>query len=297
MTKNISNIPKPVQKKKKRTLRKFLLFTVFIVLLWIYNNFTLKTTKQEIYYDNVKNEIKVVTLSDQHAEKYGISNRTIIRSIEKEKPDIVFVLGDMYSNYSVIGDENIEISVELMSDLVADGYPVYFVPGEHDNDKSYLQTLREHEVKVMDYKTETIKVGDTDVQIYGINNVYFTNTFNLNNEFDSPSDDVFSILLAHIPMYDYYKSFGADLVLCGDTHGEVARLPFIGAIYVDNEFFPSITNPDTIIYDKGLFPYDNGNMFITSGIGNYPFPARLCNRPEIASITILPTAIKETTTN
>lgn len=297
MTENISNTPKPVPKKKKKTLRKFLLFIAFIVLIWVYNNFTLKTTKQELYYDNVKNEIKVVALSDQHAEKYGISNKTIIRSIEKEKPDIIFVLGDMYSNHSVIGEENVEISVKLMSDLVTDGYPVYFVPGEHDNDKNYLQTLREQEVKVMDYKTEIIKVGDTDIQIYGINNVRFTNTFNLNNEFDSPSDDVFSILLAHIPMYDYYKNFGADLVLCGDTHGEIARLPLIGPIYVDNEFFPSITNPDNILYDKGLFPYDNGNMFITSGIGNYPFPARLCNRPEIVSITILPNAEKESNTN
>ena len=89
-------------------------------------------------------------------------------------------------------------------------------------------------------------------------------------------------------MYDYYEHFGADLTLCGDTHGEVVRLPLIGPLYVNGWIFPKITSPDNPLYDKGLFPYENGNMYITSGIGNYPFPARFCNRPEIVSITILP---------
>lgn len=284
MVENIDN----TQKKKKKTLRRFLFFLIFIIIIWLYNNFTLKVTRQHLYYDNVQNEVKVIVLSDLHAEKYGIRNKTIINTIEKESPDIICVLGDMYSNYSIIGEENIEISIELMSSLITNGYPVYFVPGEHDNDKDYLQALREHKVRVMDYKTEIISVGDTDIQIYGINNVYFTDTFDLNNEFEPPSDDVFNILLAHIPMYDYYERFGADLTLCGDTHGEVVRLPLIGPVFANDEFFPKITNPNNTLYDKGLFPYDSGNLFITSGIGNYPFPARLCNRPEIVSITISP---------
>lgn len=297
MTENISNTTNPAPKKKKGKLRKLLYFLIFVIIIWVYNNFTLKISRQTLYYDNVKNEIKIVALSDLHAEKYGISNKTIITAIKKENPDIVFALGDMYSNYSVIGEENIEISVELMSTLISDGYPVYFVPGEHDNDKSYLQTLSENNIKVMDYKTDVIRVDDTNIQIYGINNVYFTNTFNLNNEFDSPSDDVFSILLAHIPMYDYYEHFGADLTLCGDTHGEVVRLPLIGPLYVNGWILPKITSPDNPLYDKGLFPYENGNMYITSGIGNYPFPARFCNRPEIVSITILPETKKESSAN
>lgn len=32
----------------------------------------------------------------------------------------------------------------------------------------------------------------------------------------------------------------------------------------------------------------NGFMYITSGIGNSPFPARFNNRPEIAVIDIVP---------
>ncbi|NLP26160.1 MAG: hypothetical protein GX365_02255, partial [Clostridiales bacterium] len=184
MVENTGNTPK----RKNKTFRRFLFFLIFIIIVWVYNNFTLKTTKQHLYYDNVQNEAKIIVLSDLHAEKYGIRNKTIINKIEKENPDIICVLGDMYSNYNIIGEENIEISIELMSSLITNGYPVYFVPGEHDNDKDYLQALREHKVRVMDYKTEIISVGDTDIQIYGINNAYFTDTFDLNNEFEPPSD-------------------------------------------------------------------------------------------------------------
>ena len=65
---------------------------------------------------------------------------------------------------------------------------------------------------------ELIKIKDTEITFYGISNAYFSPTFDLSNEFEL-NKNTYNILLAHIPMYKDYESFGADLTLCGDTHG------------------------------------------------------------------------------
>ena len=58
------------------------------------------------------------------------------------------------------------------------------------------------------------------------------------------------------------------------------------------KWFPELTSCDSV-YDKGWFKYKGGAMFITSGIGDYPYPVRFCNRPEIVplpeAIIFLPT--------
>ena len=97
--------------------------------------------------------------------------------------------------------------------------------------------------------------------------------------------------MAHIPNYDSYAAFGADLTICGDTHGGIIQLPFgRGPAYYSEtgEWFPEIFGSRSDIYDKGMFDYDGGTMFITSGLGAYPLAARFNNRPEIAFIDIVP---------
>ncbi|MGN1480314.1 MAG: metallophosphoesterase, partial [Porcipelethomonas sp.] len=100
--------------------------------------------------------------------------------------------------------------------------------------------------------------------------------------------NTYNILLAHIPMYKEYENFGADLTLCGDTHGGVIQVPFIGPAYYNGKILPELSENKEHVYDKGLFRYSGGYLFITSGIGNYPVPARFNNRPEICEITISP---------
>ena len=69
------------------------------------------------------------------------------------------------------------------------------------------------------------------------------------------------------------------------------QLPFdLGPVYdaSRNHWFPQITSPDETVYDKGIFEYSGGNMFITSGIGASPAPIRFNNRPEVVIMDIEP---------
>jgi predicted MPP superfamily phosphohydrolase len=226
-------------------------------------------------------------ISDLHATEKGVSNETILKKIEKANPAIVFMLGDMYTRDST--QDEINLVTELVSMVTDAGYYVYFVTGEHDTLSSYVESVRLAGAHVMDYKSEKINVNGNNVEVFGIDNVYFSPTFDLDNEF-TLTDGYYSILMAHIPNYEAYSEFGADLTICGDTHGGIARLPFIGLAYYNatSEWFPELHGKRDDIYDKGVFEYDGGEMVITSGIGDYPVPARINNRPEIAVVDIMP---------
>lgn len=272
--------------KAKYRFRRLCFFLIIILLIWWFNNFTLKTTKAEIRSDKISSPVRIAVISDLHAFPLGISNKRIVRRISRAEPDIVAVLGDMYTTGS--SRDRVDIAVDLIRDITDEGYPVYLVTGEHDRDKDYIDAVEEAGADVMNYREEIVELNGNRLQIMGIDNVYYSDTFDLTSEF-TLREDCFSLLLAHIPSKKL-TSFKADLTLCADTHGDMVQLPFdLGPVYSPSYDcpFPQIFLGKEI-YDKGMFPYDGGNMFITSGIGVSPLPIRFNNRPEIVVIDVVP---------
>lgn len=272
------------ENKKNKPKGILVIFLMIVFIVWWLNNYTLKTTDVEIYSKKIKEPVKIAVIGDVHASSFGISNKRIIEKIENGKPDIIVILGDMYTLGS--DDKKKDLALELMYGIREKNERVYFVPGEHDNDAVYKQKLSEHGIKVMDYKNEIINVNGNKLHMIGIDNAYYTETFDLTREF-MIEDDCFNILMAHIPNYEKFSAFGADLTLCADTHGELFQLPFDnGPLYSSSEqtFFPEMNG--SVVYDKGLFPYKGGTMFITSGIGASPYPLRFNNRPEVVMIEL-----------
>lgn len=276
--------------KRKRhkpinNLIKFIYIIILLLFIWWFNNYTLKSTNIELTSKKIINPIKLAVIGDCHATKHGISNKTIIKHINKNEPDAVLIMGDMYSRNS--SEELMQIPIDLTENIISEGYPVYFVTGDHDTNQSYIDAMQQTGAILMNYNSEIISINGNNIQIMGIDNVYYSPTFNLNNEF-SLNDNCYNILMAHIPNYEKFSSFGADLTVCADTHGGMVQLPFLGAMIDSStmKLFPEIYG--NTVYDKGLFDYNNGTMFITSGIGVSPAPVRFNNRPEIAIIEISP---------
>ena len=279
--------PKPSQPQKKSggCLLRVIEILAVLFLIWWADNFLLFSTKEEIKSSKVKNDIKISVISDFHASNsaFAISNERVIHKIKDFSPDVVCVLGDMHSSDAT--DTEKDISMRLMKGLVAEGYKVFFVLGEHDDRSSYyINKMEKNGIDVLDQRSERIKIGETDVTFYGISNAWFSDEFDLRDDFKL-CEDTYNVLLAHIPMFEQYEKFGADLTLCADTHGGIIRLPFLGPAYLDGKVFPKLFS-DGKVYDKGLFKNKHGYTFITSGIGNYPIPARFLNFPEVGEITI-----------
>ena len=245
----IENQEQILRKKSKK--KRFLIFILIILFLWIFNCYTIRINKYEVETSKINGSVRIAVISDLHASSWSISNSRIVSHIKDTEPDIVMILGDMYSRKSQW--EKIQIPIELSTNLVNAGYPVYFVPGEHDTSEEYFSALSDAGVHVMRYKEEIINVKNNNIRILGIDNAYYSSTFDLSNAFDR-TPDTFTVLMAHIPNYKAFSEFGADLTVCGDSHGGIIQLPFgLGPAY-DAEtsmWFPKLRNRNMPVYDKG----------------------------------------------
>lgn len=265
---------------KNNTLVKLTLITLTLCFIWWFNNFTISVHTEIIHDDRIKSEITIVQISDLHGASFGKDNVKLIDEIENQNPDIITVTGDMHTSNDPAGEETARSLLAKLTEIA----PVYYVNGEHDLKKSFWESLSADNVNVLNYKDEIVTVNGTELHLYGITNVYYTPTFNLANKFE-PDSERYSILLAHIQNFDKFAAFGIDLSLCGDSHGGMLRLPFIGAVYTpDGGFFPELSGSCI----KGMYEKNGKRMFITSGLGSYPFPIRFCNRPEIAVLKLTP---------
>lgn len=255
------------------------LVLALIVFIWWFNTYTVKTETIEISDSRIKDEITIVHIADLHGYEFGKDNNSLIDGIAEQTPNFIVATGDMFSNGS---EEGREVALKLMSALTEIA-PVYYVNGEHDNSDSFDFELEQSGVKVLDYEDEVVEIGSTKLHLYGINNVYYTDSFDLANEFIL-DEGAYNILLAHIQNFSKFASFGIDLSLCGDTHGGQVRLPFVGAVYMEDTWFPERDGR----YVDGLYELDGKKLFISSGLGSNPIPARFWNRPEISVIKLVP---------
>ena len=269
---------------KKRFEKALCLISALLIMsliLWYFNNRTIRIETQTIYSDKVVSDVRIAVISDLHGAEFGRDNAVLRGKIEKLSPDMILVLGDMYSRGH---EDDAEKIIELLEDMSKTA-EVFVITGEHDNGEEYRRMLTEsdkiHYLRYSNFETE---VNGNRVCVYGIDNVYISDTFDLNREFSPPDGDKLNLLMAHIPSLKY-DSFGADVVFSGDTHGGVVRLPYIGPLFYDGYFFPKLTLKEVIL-DKGLFDTGSSQLYVTSGLGNYPIEARLFNRPEICLITI-----------
>ena len=270
-----------MKRKKRRRLKRFLFALAAVMLIWWFNNYTLKITEVNIEDEKISNEITLVQLTDLHGASFSKGNKTLIKKVESLSPDIVLITGDMFTHPDEDSTGS-DTALDLMAQL-AKKYKVCYVNGEHDDSEPFFERLRAAGVTVMNYEEQLVTVKDTKLHIYGIDNVYFPSGFDLHNAFE-PDDKNFTVLLSHSQNFKKFAEFGIDLTLCGDTHGGIFRLPFVGAVADDDGFFPDRSGR----YTKGLYNLGDSRMFISSGLGNYPLPVRFFNRPEIAVIKLLP---------
>lgn len=266
----------------KKAIKRIFAFILIVAGIWFFNNYTIKTKHENITCNKITSEIKVTVISDLHGFSFGFKNSELVSKIKNTKPDIIFVLGDMYSTDSETGAKRAINLIEKISEIA----PVYVVTGEHDDDEIYKESINKIDnVYLMNYKQKRINVNGNEICLYGIDNVYFSPTFDLHHAFKNVDENITNILLAHIPNYTAYQDFNADIIFSGDTHGGMIRLPYLGPIYYDGIYFPKFKYWDKIT-DKGLYDFNKTKLFVTSGLGGYPLIMRFNNRPEVCSITI-----------
>lgn len=257
-----------------------------------------QTVNYEIYSQQLEKGFdgyRIVHLSDLHGAVFGSKNKDLIKKIHEIRPHMVAMTGDMadHSDYAMT------VAAGLCGRL-ARRYPVYYVPGNHEQCLKGEQwrilagRLKDLGVTVLENKWCTVSFKGAYLKVYGLvtpmkyykdplrkdyeKNTCFTarDAERLLGKADS---FCYKLLLAHNPLYyPAYRDWGADLTLSGHIHGGIIRVPGMGGLLSpDVTFFPK--------YDGGHFRENGKDLVVSRGLGNH-FLARVRNPEELVVITL-----------
>ena len=248
------------------------------------------------FNDNrIKNNIKLVLLTDLHDKTFGKNNMRLVQYIDGINPDLIVIAGDMYTAFK----DNKAIQAKNLMKILSQKYNIYYANGNHELKtqtradefgpvySEYIDYLNKCNICHLDNKC--IQLDEYNVNIYGLNLPFDyykkfidieLRTEDLEKYLGKASKDKVNILLAHNPEYfKSYVSWGADLVLSGHYHGGLMRLPFLGGVISPRyKLFPE--------YDFGEYEEAGSKMILSCGLGTHTLPIRIFNPGEISVIDI-----------
>lgn len=310
-------------KKSFKVARLFIISLIFAAITLgvavIGCNYIVNRNFKETFYNvsslKINNKIRIIQISDLHRSTYGKDNEKLISRVEKLKPDLILYTGDCLDS----GETSTEEIVDFCSRL-AEVAPSYYIYGNNEVEKYYdtplsqaaldekfgfeddtrdpskllegadpfEESLEAVGVKVLKNETDTIVIGSTKVDVFGVltsNPSSFWSYAGDNfDEYIYFNTNHLKITAIHEPFVfeEYSPDSWGDVLLCGHTHGGTARIPILGPLYV---------------HEGGLFPERNGSfvygrydvagspLIVSSGLDNKNV-LRVNNRPELVIIDV-----------
>lgn len=273
---------------------KYIFYVVFICLL-IYIAFYWQNnilTKRNVIYKNKQipkewNGKKIVHLSDLHNKRFGKNQKRFIEMLKEEQPDLIVYSGDLIWRLG----PDYEPVEEFLSQVTTIA-PMYFVSGNHEHAKQEYpkvkNLLNQYGIINLDntmvYLDKEKKLGlygvadpdffsKEDKKGYAIFEQTLTKLLK-----ENPSEC--SILITHRPeIFDLYVKHNVSLVCSGHAHGGQVRLIFKDGLLAPHQgLFPK--------YTQGPYYKNNTCMNVSRGLGKSRGITRVCNKPEIITITL-----------
>lgn len=239
-------------------------------------------TETEIKIKGLERELTIMHISDVHIGHHRGRNflTKIVEATNKRNPDLVVITGDLVDAEPTLRPG----ALEPLSKIKA---PVYFVEGNHEKylgAERLLSLIGYQNVYIL--RNEIIETHG--IQLIGLNYMRANNErFDMSMADDSVTvksvltelpirSDIPSILISHSPGgFRYVVAAGVDLMLAGHTHG--------GQFY-PMPFFRSLNFPM-----RGLYQYNNTQVFISSGAGtSFMIRVRLGSVNEINFLRLVP---------
>ena len=309
--------------KNTRVIRFFLISLIFVVITFcvavIGFNYIGNRNFKEVFYSvsslKINNKVRVIQISDLHKSSYGNDNSKLIDRVKKLKPDLIIYTGDCLDKL----DDSTTNIVDLCSKL-SNVAPSYYIYGNNEIEKyydiyltqddldakfgfnddnripqkliditdSFEKELENVGVKVLKNEYDTILVGKTKVDVFGVltsnpssfwpyagenfDKFIFSDTGNL------------KITAIHEPFIfeEFSPDSWGDLMLAGHTHGGTVRVPVLGPLYThEGGFFPQ--RDGKFVY--GRYEVAGSPLIVSSGLDNKTF-LRINNEPELIIVDV-----------
>lgn len=278
-------------KKAKKILAVILALAIaFAALCLAAFDTRLKIRKYEIEAEKVEKSIRVALVTDLHSCDYGKNQKKLVKAIEEQNPDVVFLVGDIFDD--VLPDDNAEIFVSQISKK----YPCYYVTGNHEwwsGKDAFLKKmaiLEENGVIILKNEVKTVEINGETIDICGIDDpcaIVLEEGDALEGHTASiekvgEESENYKILLSHRPeRFETYTQYGFDLVVSGHAHGGQWRIPpLVNGVYAPHQgVFPK--------YAGGLYEDNGTTMIVSRGLARETtWVPRIFNRPELVIIDI-----------
>lgn len=272
-------------KKLKKIVFGLVLMAAGLLLVSLILSQKYLSVRHDTYRNaKVTTAIRAVQLTDLHNYQYGRENQRLIDKIRKQKPDVIFMTGDMLNE----DEERTDIVINLVRKASAIA-PVYFSLGNHEvgyekahGSGSLTEELEKAGAVVLEKEYVDTEIAGQEVRIGGAYGYLLKREWEDGSEQrfmeDFVQTDRLKILLSHMPegllLWKSMEHWDVDLVFSGHVHGGQVRLPFVGGLFDPEEgFFPT--------YTRGMFSCGNGTMILSGGLGSSRGIPRVNNLPEI----------------
>lgn len=219
--------------------------------------------------------LRIAQVSDLHNTAHW---ENAIRALERAKPDIIVLTGDLIDSRNT----DVDRALEFVREAAAIA-PCYYVSGNHESrirDWPRLrQGLIDAGVQVLEDEGCTMERDGDSVTLLGLRDPDFGGDPARTLE-KLTAGEGYTILLSHRPeLFELYVRSGVDLAFAGHAHGGQVRIPFVGGLIAPHQgWFPE--------YDSGLYEQGGTAMLVSRGVGNSIIPLRINNRPEIVVAVI-----------
>lgn len=254
-------------------------------------------TSYEYRTKKITQSVKFAVVADLHAHVYGRDNDILIQKIKEQKPDIILVPGDMIVSRYPETYETAYQTFEKLTEIA----PVYFSNGNHESRISKVPVMQTE--AFLEYENRVRKLGvhilnnaseevilhggkfcisglEIPLECYGKGSYEPLPEHFIRDVLGDAKQDAVQILMAHNPMFaKEYAEWGADVSVCGHTHGGLVRIPGIGSVISPQfELFPK--------YDAGEFDFGDRKVYVSKGLGTHTFHIRVFDRAEVLMIRI-----------
>jgi hypothetical protein len=243
-------------------------FTGILSAYSLINSLYLNINEIDIPLSHLKDDMKVVQLSDIHIGSIRNSSylEKIVEKTNKIDPEIIFITGDMVDGSARLHTNTFNAINKLKA-------PVFFITGNHETYEGLDEVFR------VLRNTHMMVLRDEMVECNGIQVIGVEYSFELNhmeNVLSSLKIDMEkpSIMLYHLPReIKTVAKAGIGLQLSGHTHAG-QMFPFN---YLVRLMFK---------YMHGIYKYDGTYLHVSSGTGTWGPPMRLGSRCEITVIIL-----------
>ena len=310
-------------KKNIRVLKLFLISLIFVsiaaTIAIIGCNYIGNRNFKETFYSvsslKVNNKVRIIQISDLHNCVYGKDNKSLVDRVKKLKPDLIIYTGDIIDSKAESNSRATALCAAL-----ADVAPSYYIYGNNEVEKYYntlltqdaldkkfgfndnnrdpdklleitddfTKQLEDSGVKVLKNKMDTITVGTTDVDVYGVLTSNPSSFWSYSGEsFDEymySNERHLKITAIHEPLLleEYSPDSWGDFVLAGHNHGGTVKIPMIGPLYThDGGLLPERGGH----YVSGRYEVQGRPLIISSGLENKNI-FRINNQPELVIVDI-----------